>query len=55
MKRTFIVIIFAALASTAQAGVLKVTTQPVRHPLKDTKKVLAIASYPVRHPVKTVF
>lgn len=56
VKRILLTLVFSAVAvNVANAGVLKVASQPVRHPLKDTKKVLAVATYPVRHPVKTVF
>jgi hypothetical protein len=56
VKRILLTLVFSVIAvNVASAGVLKVATQPVRHPLRDTKKVLAIATYPVRHPVKTVF
>lgn len=42
-------------SSLAQAGVLKVATQPVRHPFKDTKVALKLATYPLRHPKKAIF
>lgn len=48
MKR---ISLFLAAALACQAGVLRVATFPVRHPVKVVKTV----SYPVRHPVKAVF
>jgi hypothetical protein len=42
--------LFLALAGLASAGVLKVATFPVRHPVKTVKAV----TYPLAHPVKTL-
>ena len=52
MKRLILVL---AAAIAAQAGILKVATYPVRHPVKTIKTTLKTGTYPVRHPIKTVF
>lgn len=51
MKQT---IAFLILSISAQAGVLRVATYPLRHPVKSQEKVFTVATFPVRHPVKAV-
>ena len=56
MKRILAVTaIIGFLSISADAGVLKVATFPVRHFVKTAKTVFRVATFPVRHPVKTVF
>jgi hypothetical protein len=51
MKAT---ILFLAAVLAAQAGVLKVVTFPVRHPVATVTTTAKVATYPLRHPIRTI-
>jgi hypothetical protein len=52
MKRAILFLAVTAIA--AQAGILKVATFPVRHPVVTVSTTAKVVSYPVRHPIKTI-
>lgn len=50
MKR---ILLFMFLASIANAGVVRVVTFPVRHPVRAVRRATKTVLFPVVHPVKT--
>jgi hypothetical protein len=51
MKRTILLAVFST--ALANAGILKVATYPVRHPVKTVKCAAIVAFFPVLHHVRT--
>lgn len=54
MKVTMCLVLFLGFSMVSEAGILKVVTFPVIHPVATAVTTAKVATYPVRHPVKTI-